>query len=179
MRGRRVEAIRYAGMLHDVGKLGVSTTVLQKNGALTEDELAAVQLHPMRGLAIVREIGFLDEALAGIMHHHERMDGSGYPMGLAGAEIPECARVIAVTDAFDAMTSNRSYRGARSIDEAVADLRKWPGTQFDPALVEAFVAALRREGWEQPRPATVQPADGVTVPDHDDLAAALRVVDRK
>jgi len=178
MRGRRVEAIRYAGMLHDVGKLGVPTTVLQKNGALTEEELAAIQLHPIRGLAIVREIGFLDEALAGIMHHHERMDGSGYPMGLAGAEIPEFARVIAVADAFDAMTSNRSYRGARSIEEAVADLRKWSGTQFDPALVEAFVAALRREGWAQPWPATVQPADGVAGSDHDD-PAALRAVDSK
>ena len=114
MRSSRVEAIRYAGMLHDVGKLGVPTTVLQKNGALTEEEFAAIQLHPMRGLEIVREIGFLDEALAGIMHHHERMDGLGYPMGLAGDEIPEFARVIAVADAFDAMTSNRSYRGARS-----------------------------------------------------------------
>jgi len=177
MRSSRVEAIRYAGMLHDVGKLGVPTTVLQKNGALTEEEFAAIQLHPMRGLAIVREIGFLDEALAGIMHHHERIDGRGYPMGLAGDEIPEFARVIAVADAFDAMTSNRSYRGARSIEEAVADLRKWSGTQFDPALVDAFVAALRREGWEQPRPAAAQPGEGVAAQDHDDPTAPLRVVE--
>jgi len=179
MRGRRVEAIRYAGMLHDVGKLGVPTTVLQKNGALSEEEYAAIQLHPMRGLAIVREIGFLDEALAGIMHHHERMDGRGYPMGLAGDEIPEFARVIAVADAFDAMTSNRSYRGARSIEEAIADLRKWSGTQFDPALVDAFVAALRREGWEQPRPAAAPPADGMAAQDHDDPTAPLRVVESR
>jgi len=177
MRGRRVEAIRYAGMRHDVGQLRVPTTVLQKNGALTEEELAAIQLHPMRGLAIVREIGFLDEALAGIMHHHERMDGRGYPMGLAGDEIPEFARVIAVADAFDAMTSNRSYRGARSIEEAIADLRKWSGTQFDPALVDAFVAALKREGWEQPRAAALRPADSMAVQDHDDPTAPLRVVE--
>src|ERR1700720_41977 len=131
-------------MLHDDGKLGVPTKVLQKTGKLTEEEYAAIQLRPMRGIDIVREIGFLDEALAGIMHHHERMDGHGYPMGLAGDEIPEFARVIAVADAFDAMTSNRSYRGARSIEEAIAHLRKWPGTQFDPALGDAFVAALRR-----------------------------------
>jgi HD-GYP domain-containing protein (c-di-GMP phosphodiesterase class II) len=144
-----------------VGKLGVPTTVLQKSGALTEEEFAAIQLHPMRGLAIVREIGFLDEALAGIMHHHERIDGRGYPMGLAGDEIPEFARVIAVADAFDAMTSNRSYRGARSIGEAIADLRRWSGTQFDPALVDAFVAALRREGWEQPGPAAMPSGDGM------------------
>ena len=113
MGAERVAAIRYAGMLHDVGKLGVPTRVLQKTGPLTEEELAAIQLHPMRGLEIVRQIGFLTEALDGIMHHHERIDGKGYPMGLAGDEIPEFARVIAVADAFDSMTSARSYRGDR------------------------------------------------------------------
>jgi hypothetical protein len=177
MRSGRVEAIRYAGMLHDVGKLGVPTTVLQKSGPLTEEEFAAIQLHPMRGLEIVRQIGFLDEALAGIMHHHERIDGLGYPMGLAGDEIPEFARVIAVADAFDAMTSNRSYRGARSIEEAVADLRKWSGTQFDPALVDAFVAALSRAGWHQPQAPKMAPADGVAVRDHDDPTTPLQVIE--
>jgi HD-GYP domain-containing protein (c-di-GMP phosphodiesterase class II) len=179
MRGDRVEAIRYAGMLHDVGKLGVPTKVLQKTGKLTEEEYAAIQLHPMRGLDIVREIGFLDEALAGIMHHHERIDGRGYPMGLAGDEIPEFARVIAVADAFDSMTSTRSYRGARRIDEAIAELRKWSGSQFDPALVDAFVTALQRDGWE--RPAPVSPPDAgdgqVAAQDHDDPTAPLRVVE--
>jgi hypothetical protein len=150
MRSERVRAICYAGMLHDVGKLGVPTSVLQKSGALTDDEYAAVQLHPMRGLDIVREIGFLDEALAGIMHHHERIDGRGYPMGLAGDEIPEFARVLAVADAFDAMTSNRSYRGARPVPEAVGELRKWSGEQFDPAFVDAFVTAIERDGWTAP-----------------------------
>jgi hypothetical protein len=153
MRPERVGAIRYAGMLHDVGKLGVPTSVLQKRGSLTDDEYAAVQLHPMRGLDIVREIGFLDEALAGIMHHHERIDGRGYPMGLAGDEIPEFARVLGVADAFDAMTSDRSYRGARPIPEAVAELRKWAGKQFDPAFVDAFVTAIERDGWTAPEPA--------------------------
>jgi putative nucleotidyltransferase with HDIG domain len=178
MREARVEAIRYAGMLHDVGKLGVPTKVLQKNGPLTEEELAAIQLHPMRGLEIVREIGFLDEALAGIMHHHERMDGSGYPLGLAGDEIPEFARVIAVADAFDAMTSNRSYRGARTLEDAVADLRKCAGAQFDPALVDAFVAALEKEGWPRPEPTALPGyADGMIARDHDDPTAPLRVVE--
>lgn len=164
MRAERVEAIRYAGMLHDVGKLGVPTSVLQKSGALTDDEYAAIQLHPMRGLDIVREIGFLDEALAGIMHHHERIDGLGYPMGLAGDEIPEFARVLAVADAFDAMTSTRSYRGARPVPEAVAELRKWAGRQFDPAFVDAFVAAIERDGWKRPEPTQVAgeiPAEAV------------------
>jgi HD domain len=181
MRPERVDAIRYAGMLHDVGKLGVPTKVLQKTGKLTEEEYAAIQLHPMRGLDIVREIGFLDEALAGIMHHHERIDGRGYPMGLAGDEIPEFARVLAVADAFDAMTSNRSYRGARPIDEAIEELRKWSGTQFDPAFVDAFVAAIKRDGWQPPEPPAL--ADDelalIAAPDHDDPGAPLRVVDSR
>jgi hypothetical protein len=179
MRGERVEAIRYAGMLHDVGKLGVPTKVLQKTGKLTEEEYAAIQLHPMRGLDIVREIGFLDEALAGIMHHHERIDGRGYPMGLAGDEIPEFARVLAVADAFDSMTSTRSYRGARRVDEAIEELRKWSGTQFDPAFVDAFVAALRREGWQRPGPPVLAADDltSIAAQDHDDPSAPLRVID--
>ena len=179
MHGERVEAIRYAGMLHDVGKLGVPTKVLQKTGKLTEEEYAAIQLHPMRGLDIVREIGFLDEALAGIMHHHERIDGRGYPMGLAGDEIPEFARVLAVADAFDSMTSTRSYRGARPVAEAIEELRKWSGTQFDPAFVDAFVAALKREGWQRPEAPVIAADDlaTVTAQDHDDPGAPLRVID--
>jgi hypothetical protein len=157
MRTERVEAIRFAGMLHDVGKLGVPTEVLQKTGKLTDEEYAAIQLHPMRGLEIIRDIGFLDEALAGIMHHHERIDGRGYPMGLAGDEIPEFARVLAVADAFDAMTSTRSYRGARPVPEAINELRKWAGSQFDPAFVDAFVAAVEREGWTAPASPTGAP----------------------
>ena len=178
MGAERVEAIRYAGMLHDVGKLGVPTKVLQKTGPLTEEELAAIQLHPMRGLDIVRQIGFLTEALDGIMHHHERMDGKGYPMGLAGDEIPEFARVIAVADAFDSITSTRSYRKARSIAQGVEELRKGAGTQFDPAIVDAFIAALDREGWELAEPADAPP-DGqlITAQDHDDPTAPLRVIE--
>ena len=182
----RVEAIRYAGMLHDVGKLGVPTKVLQKTGPLTEEELAAIQLHPMRGLEIVRQIGFLTEALDGIMHHHERMDGKGYPMGLAGDEIPEFARVIAVADAFDSMTSTRSYRGARSVEEAVAELRKCSGMQFDPVLVDAFIAALSQEHWESEAPAQSPPAAlpddfpaQVAAQDHDDPTAPLQVIESR
>ena len=177
MNSDRTEAIRFAGMLHDVGKLGVPTQVLQKTGALTEDEYAAIQLHPMRGLEIVREIGFLYEALNGIMHHHERIDGCGYPMGLAGHEIPEFARVIAVADAFDSMTSTRSYREAKSIEQAIDELRRGAGSQFDPLVVEAFIAALDVTEWILPGPATA-PADltVVTVQDHDDPTAPLQVV---
>jgi hypothetical protein len=178
MSSGRTDAIRFAGMLHDVGKLGVPTKVLQKTGPLTPEEFAAIQLHPMRGLEIVREIGFLYEALNGIMHHHERIDGRGYPMGLAGHEIPEFARIIAVADAFDSMTTTRSYREAQSIQVALDQLRKGAGTQFDPLVVEAFIAALDEKEWPLPSKAG-KPADPttVTVQDHDDPTAPLRIVE--
>ncbi|WP_017571968.1 HD-GYP domain-containing protein [Nocardiopsis halotolerans] len=150
MPAERVQKIRYAGMLHDIGKLGVPTKVLQKTGKLTEDEYAAIKLHPTRGYEIVREISFLDEALAGIRHHHERLDGRGYPMGLVGMEIPESARIISVADVFDCLTSTRSYRKAWSVEDAIVELRACAGTQFDPRMVEALVRAVAREGWETP-----------------------------
>lgn len=147
----RVASLRYAGMLHDVGKLGVPTRVLQKSTRLTEEEFAAIRLHPMRGHEMIREIEFLGEAFEGIMHHHERLDGRGYPMGLKGNEIPEFARMIAVADAFDSMTTTRSYRGARSLDEAMQELRRCAGTQFEPLMVEALISAVRQHGWEVQR----------------------------
>ncbi|MEZ0074481.1 HD-GYP domain-containing protein [Planotetraspora sp. GP83] len=177
----RLRAIRYAGMLHDVGKLGVPTKVLQKDGDLTEEEFAAIQLHPMRGLEIVRGIDFLDEAFAGIMHHHERHDGKGYPMGLAGSEIPEFARIIAVADAFDSMTSDRAYRKAKSVDVAVAELRKNAGTQFDPVMVGTFIKALSRDGWNPPEAVPAPPDDAVetTAKDHDDPTTPIQVVSER
>jgi HD-GYP domain-containing protein (c-di-GMP phosphodiesterase class II) len=181
MRPERVEAIRFAGMLHDVGKLGVPTKVLQKTGNLTEEEYAAIQLHPLCGLEVIREIGFLDEALAGIMHHHERIDGRGYPMGLAGDEIPEFARVLAVADAFDCMTSTRSYRGARSLGEAITELRRCAGSQFDPVFVGALIAAVEREGWQTPDVPVPPPGEPATAAahDHDDPVVPLRVMGRR
>lgn len=174
MREDRVGSLRYAGMLHDVGKLGVPTRVLQKSGKLTEGEFAAIQRHPMHGQEIVREIEFLDEAMAGIMHHHERLDGLGYPMGLAGQQIPEFARVIAVADAFDSMTTTRSYRGARTVDEAIAELRRCSGNQFDPPMVDALIAAVEERGWVlESGPGFAPPVDepfdqARTSFDHDD-----------
>jgi hypothetical protein len=147
MREDRIKTLRHAGVLHDVGKLGVPTKLLQKTGGLTEDEFAAIKLHPVRGLEMLSDIEFLDEAFKGILHHHERMDGTGYPMGLRGTQIPEFARVIAVADAFDSMTSTRSYRGAREVAEAVAELQRCKATQFDPRMVDALVQALSRETW--------------------------------
>ncbi|MEU0276364.1 HD-GYP domain-containing protein [Streptomyces sp. NPDC006307] len=144
----RLEVIRFAGILHDVGKLGVPTRVLRKDGPLTPEERRVIELHPEYGHEMVRGIGFLGEARAAILHHHERMDGSGYPYGLSGRQIPEFARVVAVADAFDAMTSTRSYRRARPVATALAELERCAGTQFDPRMVRALVRALERYGWE-------------------------------
>jgi putative nucleotidyltransferase with HDIG domain len=147
MDGGRLDVLRFAGILHDVGKLGVPTRLLRKDGPLTADERRVIELHPEYGHEIVRGIGFLGEARAAILHHHERLDGSGYPYGLAGDQIPEFARVVAVADAFDAMTSTRSYRRARPVGAAVEELVRCAGAQFDPRVVEAFARALGREGW--------------------------------
>lgn len=148
MREDRVTTLRYAGTLHDVGKLGVPTRVLQKAGKLTDEEYEAIQQHPSRGREITRELEFLGEAIEGIHFHHERIDGRGYPMGLKGEEIPEFARIIAVADAFDSMTTTRSYRGARSIEDAVIELRRCKGSQFDPVMVEALIEAIETHGWD-------------------------------
>ncbi|MEU3978500.1 HD-GYP domain-containing protein [Streptomyces sp. NPDC026672] len=143
----RVEVLRFAGILHDVGKLGVPTRLLRKDGPLTPEERRVIELHPEYGHEMVRGISFLGEARAAILHHHERLDGSGYPYGLAGGRIPECARVVAVADAFDAMTSTRCYSRARPVSTALAELERCAGAQFDPRMVTALVRALRRDGW--------------------------------
>jgi HD domain len=170
MREDRVASLRYAGMLHDIGKLGVPTRVLQKTGRLSPEELAIIQLHPVRGLEMVREIDFLDEAFAGIMHHHERLDGQGYPMGLAGDRIPEFARAIAVADAFDSMTTTRSYRGARSTADALDELTRCAGSQFDPRMVTAMVAAIEQHGWEAESAPIVPAVEGASAAEPVDPA---------
>ncbi|WP_244900496.1 HD-GYP domain-containing protein, partial [Streptomyces nanshensis] len=147
MDDERTEALRFAGILHDVGKLGVPTRLLRKDGPLTPEERRVIELHPEYGHEMVRGIAFLGEARDAILHHHERMDGSGYPYGLSGAAIPEFARVVAVADAFDAMTSTRSYRRARPVGTAVTELKRCAGTQFDPRMVRALAGALERYGW--------------------------------
>ncbi|MFV2121804.1 HD-GYP domain-containing protein, partial [Streptomyces sp. Act-28] len=166
MDGDRLEVLRFAGTLHDVGKIGVPTRVLRKDGPLTREERRIIELHPEYGHEMVRGIGFLGEARAAILHHHERLDGKGYPYGLQGAEIPELARVVAVADAFDAMTSTRSYSRARPVPAALAELARCAGTQFDPAMVDALTRALARHGWQttvtsdEPPPAVGPPVPG-------------------
>jgi hypothetical protein len=172
MRPDRLDMLRYAGMLHDVGKLGVPTKLLQKTGPLDDGEFASIRLHPERGYEMVNGIAFLEEAVLGVRYHHERIDGLGYPEGLAGDQIPEFARIIAVADAFDSMTSTRSYRGARPVAAALTELEQWSGSQFDSAMVAALVAAVARHGWEPHVDLTEQIVDprGLIVADHDDPA---------
>uniref|UniRef100_A0AAU2JVY1 HD-GYP domain-containing protein n=1 Tax=Streptomyces sp. NBC_00049 TaxID=2903617 RepID=A0AAU2JVY1_9ACTN len=143
----RLEVVRIAGILHDVGKLGVPTRLLRKDGPLTPQERRIIELHPEYGHEMVRGIGFLGEARSAILHHHERVDGSGYPYGLTGDQIPVLARVVAVADAFDAMTSTRSYSRARPVATALGELERCAGAQFDPAMVQALAGAIGRHGW--------------------------------
>ncbi|MFI5966304.1 HD-GYP domain-containing protein [Streptomyces asoensis] len=143
----RTEMLRFAGILHDVGKLGVPTRLLRKDGPLTPQERRVIELHPEYGHEITRGIAFLGEARSAILHHHERLDGTGYPYGLSGGQIPEPARVVAVADAFDAMTSTRSYSRARPVGAALEELRRCAGAQFDPRMVAALADAVERDGW--------------------------------
>ena len=141
--------IRYIALMHDIGKLGVSTKILAKPGKLTDEEYEHMKLHPVRGYEIVSEIDFLKRAAeTAVRHHHERMDGRGYPDGLAGDDIPVIARIVMCCDAFDSMTSTRVYRKAKSIEDALAELHRCVGTQFDPVSLAALERALTQYGWE-------------------------------
>jgi HD-GYP domain-containing protein (c-di-GMP phosphodiesterase class II) len=127
-------------VLHDVGKIGISDRILQKPGPLTPEERRVMEEHPLLGYEMLRDVAFLSgEGLAVVRNHHERWDGTGYPSGRAGEEIPLEARVLAVADAFDAMTSDRPYRRALSHGEALAEVERCAGTQFDPAIARLFL----------------------------------------
>ena len=146
------EALRHlwmAALLHDVGKIGVPDSILRKPGGLTVDEYAEMQKHPLIGAAIVERSTFLRPALAGVLHHQERWDGTGYPEGLKAEQISLEGRILSVADTFDAIVSTRPYRARRSAPVALAEIRRCAGTQFDPAVVEAFARAFER-GFPEP-----------------------------
>ena len=150
-RGERLDALRLGGALHDVGKIAVDSSVLRKPGALTEEELAQIRTHPVAGARLIEAVEDFRTALPYVLHHHERWDGAGYPHGLRGDEIPVEGRLLGVADAFDAMTSDRSYRPALLVEQALEELERCAGSQFDPLLAETFV-----EGW---RTGHVTPAE--------------------
>jgi putative nucleotidyltransferase with HDIG domain len=146
---QQCRVIRYIALMHDIGKLGVSTKILAKPGKLTDEEYEHMKQHPLRGYEIVQEIDFLHEAAeTAVRHHHERMDGRGYPDGLVGEQIPTIARIVMCCDAFDSMTSTRVYRKAKNIEDAITELRRCAGTQFDPVALAALEKAIAKEGWE-------------------------------
>jgi HD-GYP domain-containing protein (c-di-GMP phosphodiesterase class II) len=132
----------WASILHDMGKIGIPESVLNKPGKLTDEEYELIKAHPQKGYNILKPLTPLSRSLGAILHHHERFDGKGYPQGLKGKEIPFHARIIAVADTYDAITSDRSYRSRKTKDEALAIMDESAGTQLDAELVRTFVRVL-------------------------------------
>jgi putative nucleotidyltransferase with HDIG domain len=152
-----VRNVRIAAFLHDVGKIGIHDSILDKHGPLTREERAAMQRHAALGYEILLPVPIPDAIKRAVRHHHERWDGSGYPDGLAGEAIPVAARVIAVADAYGALTSDRPYRSAQDPGEAMAEIERCAGTQFDPKIVAAF----QRVWQAQAKPAVLPPTQAL------------------
>jgi putative nucleotidyltransferase with HDIG domain len=138
----------YAALLHDVGKVGVSLCIINKPGPLDDEEFEEIKQHPTIGADVLRDIDFLEPAIDIVRYHHERLDGKGYPHGVGEEELSDIVRIVTAVDAFDAMTSTRSYRRALSVDDALAELRRCVGRQFDGRMVEALAAAVERIAWQ-------------------------------
>ncbi len=140
-----IETLRIASLLHDIGKIGTYDVILDKPKSLSHEEFNLINLHPVRGEEILRPIKQLEHLLPVIRHHHERIDGMGYPDGLKGEEIPLLSRILCVADSYDSMTSDRPYRPAGVQGYAVAELKRCSGSQFDAVAVEAFLRVLERK----------------------------------
>jgi len=164
MKGQELEDLRRASVLHDLGKIGVKEAILNKPGKLTEEEFAEIVRHPEKAVEILEPIDFYKPLFPAIRHHHERFDGKGYPSHLAGKNIPLASRIMTIADTFDAMTSTRAYRKALPVADAIAEIRRCSGTQFDPDIVPAFLACQPKivipgdvslpEGFEEAIPAS-------------------------
>jgi putative two-component system response regulator len=140
------EQLRFGAMLHDIGKINIRETTLCKHDPLSKAEWSEIQLHPATGAEMIKDIPYLIPAIPAVRYHHERWDGSGYPEGLRGEEIPLVARIVSVADAFDAMTTDRPYSTARSLEQAQQEILNGSGNRYDPFIVEAFMRA-----WESGR----------------------------
>jgi putative two-component system response regulator len=136
------DMVYYIGLLHDIGKIGISDAIINKPGKLTEEEYAVIKTHPAIGADILKDMTEIPNAAVGAHWHHERYDGNGYPDGLKGEEIPEYARIIGVADAYDAMTSKRSYRDVLPQEVVRAEIEKGKGTQFDPHIADIMLAMM-------------------------------------
>jgi putative nucleotidyltransferase with HDIG domain len=145
-----MKALEFGSLLHDIGKIGVPDAILRKPAKLTDEEWIRMREHPLHGQQILRGIKFLEGAARVVAQHHEKWNGSGYPLGLKGEEIDICARIFSVADAFDAITSDRVYRQGRPYEAAAQELDEWVNRQFDPKVVEAF-HRVPREDWDELR----------------------------
>ncbi|MGB9893769.1 MAG: HD-GYP domain-containing protein [Candidatus Saccharicenans sp.] len=140
--------IERGALLHDIGKIGIPEGILQKKGPLAEEEMDIIKYHPLIGFAMIEEFSFLQGAAEIVLFHHERYDGTGYPFGLQGEEIPLSARLFSLADTLDAITSDRPYRQARTFEEALAEIKDCSGSQFDPRLVEIMLE-IPAEKWQK------------------------------
>jgi putative nucleotidyltransferase with HDIG domain len=143
-----MKSLEFGSLLHDIGKIGVPDAILRKPAKLTEEEWMRMREHPLHGQQILRGIEFLQGAAKVVAQHHEKWDGTGYPIGLRGEDIDVCARIFSVADAFDAITSDRVYRRGKSYEAAAEELDEWAGRQFDPKVVEAF-HRVPKEDWAE------------------------------
>jgi len=141
----QANAIELAALLHDIGKLAIPNSTLQKASHLTHEELMRIRRHPAYGAVILKQMGMLSQVTHVVYHHHEHWNGGGYPAGIQGEEIPLGARIIAIADAFEVMTSRRPYQAPRPPVQAVEELRRCAGTQFDPILVDRFCSSLEAD----------------------------------
>ena len=160
-----MRALEFGSLLHDIGKIGVPDAILRKPAKLTDEEWVRMREHPRHGQQILRGIKFLEGAARVVAQHHEKWNGSGYPLGLRAEEIDVCARIFAVADAFDAITSDRVYREGRSYEAAARELDEWSNQQFDPKVVEAFHRVPKGD-WEELRRRSVmrEPNEAVWQP---------------
>ena len=145
---QRTKSLEFGSLLHDIGKIGVPDLILRKPAKLTSEEWVLMRKHPVHGQQILRDIKFLEGAARVVAQHHEKWDGSGYPLGLRAEEIDICARIFSVADAFDAITSDRVYRKGKPYEAAAQELDDWAGKQFDPEVVEAF-HRVPPEDWQE------------------------------
>jgi HD-GYP domain-containing protein (c-di-GMP phosphodiesterase class II) len=146
---QQMEILKCAAILHDIGKLNIPDSILLKPGRLTAQEYEQIKKHPIESENIVKSIEFLYAVLAAIRHHHERYDGKGYPDGLAGENIPLAARILGVADSFAAMTSDRPYGKAKTFPEAIKELERSAGTQFDPKITKVFIGILKKKFFKE------------------------------
>jgi putative two-component system response regulator len=146
----QLKAIRFGGLLHDIGKISVDDAILRKPGALTSEEYTQIKRHPEYGARIVQPMRFASEVAPIIRHHHERWDGSGYPHGLCGEHIPLGARIVSVVDAYDAMMTDRPYRRSLGLEETLRRLREGRGREWDPALLDLFLELVEQNRLEEP-----------------------------